>query len=240
MYYIQLNGQIIAYEKSGFGPRPFLLLHGNGEDHHIFDELVRVIDQQKFTIYAIDSRGHGASAEAKDLHYLNFALDVSRFITSLELEDVFIVGFSDGAIIALILASLHPDMLSGMIICGANRNPDGLTPKAIRMIRSAYRKDKNPLTAMMLSEPNILDRDLKRISVPVLVLAGEHDMIKKEETEAITRALPNSRMEILPGESHDSYVVHSEKLLPFINRFYKEHLTAYKLRHRPSDADPKI
>lgn len=222
MYYIQLNGQIIAYEKSGFGPCPLLLLHGNGEDHHIYDELVKVVDPQKFTIYAIDSRGQGGSAEARDLHYLNMALDISRFITSLELENVLLVGFSDGGIIALILASLHPDMAGGLICCGANRTPKGLTRKALHEIKSAYKKDHSPLTAMMLKEPNLLDRDLQRIPAPVLVLAGENDLIRKEETEAIAKALPKGEMEILPGETHDSYVVHSEKLLPYINRIYKE------------------
>ena len=32
--YIQLNGQVLSYEKQGEG-RPIILLHGNGESHKI-------------------------------------------------------------------------------------------------------------------------------------------------------------------------------------------------------------
>ena len=47
----------LYYEKKGEGA-PLIMLHGNGESHEIFDEATEVL-KRKFTVYAIDSRGHG-------------------------------------------------------------------------------------------------------------------------------------------------------------------------------------
>lgn len=57
--YIHINRQILYYDKTGNGS-PLLLLHGNGEDHTIFDLLIPMLEQH-YTVYAIDTRGHGAS-----------------------------------------------------------------------------------------------------------------------------------------------------------------------------------
>ena len=70
--YIQLNGQILYYEKYGEG-QPFLLVHGNGETHEIFDVLIPELAEH-YTVYAIDSRGHGLSASPKELHYPSVSL----------------------------------------------------------------------------------------------------------------------------------------------------------------------
>ena len=58
--YIQLNGQVIYYEKTGEGS-PVILVHGNKESHKIFDVLIPELSKQH-TVYALDSRGHGRSA----------------------------------------------------------------------------------------------------------------------------------------------------------------------------------
>lgn len=215
--YIQLNGQIISYEKSGTG-RPLILLHGNGEDHHIFDELVSTLTSD-FTVYGIDTRGHGGSATPEEFHYINMTLDISRFITSLEIDRPILVGFSDGGIMALLLARLHSDMLGGIIVCGANRSPKGLKRSALREIKAHYKKTKSPLDKLMLEEPHITDEDLARIQVPALIMAGQDDLIKESETHAICDAIPHADLVILPGEDHGSYVLHSTELSDFIKNF---------------------
>ena len=95
--YIHINRQILFYEKTGEGS-PILLLHGNGEDHTIFDALIPQLEQSH-TVYAIDSRGHGASNPTEDYHYSGMAEDIKELITSLEIDSPIIYGFSDGGII---------------------------------------------------------------------------------------------------------------------------------------------
>ena len=76
---IQINSQVIHYEhtycEASSNP-PLLLLHGNGEDLHIFDELIFSL-RNEYEIYALDARGHGLSAAPDVLHYDDMAEDVA-------------------------------------------------------------------------------------------------------------------------------------------------------------------
>ncbi len=217
--YIQLNGQVLLYEKVGEGT-PMIMLHGNGESHEIFEELATALAKEH-EIYAIDSRGQGGSATPKEYHYADMAADVIHFIESLSIEKPVIVGFSDGAIIALLVAMKRSDLLSSIVVCGANLTPKGLTGSSRREIKSLFKKTNSALVQMMLLEPNIAPADLASISVPTLVCAGEKDMVKPKETASIAASIPNAKMHIIKGATHGSYVEHSAALAPIISDFLK-------------------
>ena len=91
---ILVNGIELFYEISGQG-RPLILVHGNGEDHHIFDALVAKL-KNHYTCYCIDSRGHGLSSSVAVYSYQSMAEDIIEFIKSLKLSEVAYYGFSDG------------------------------------------------------------------------------------------------------------------------------------------------
>ena len=78
----------------------------------------------------------------------------------------------------------------------------------------------------MLTEPHIDPEGLKKITVPVLVTAGENDLILQAETEKIADLIPDSTLVILEGEDHGSYIVNSEiiggLLIDFLNREWLE------------------
>ena len=57
---VSVNGVEIYYEQTGSG-RPLIMVHGNGEDHTIFDKAANVL-KDSFTCYLVDSRGHGQSS----------------------------------------------------------------------------------------------------------------------------------------------------------------------------------
>lgn len=71
------DGTDIYYEKSGHG-FPLLLLHGNDGSGDFFSEQVPVLEQY-FTIYLIDSRGHGQSTNQAGT--LNFRLMADDLLT---------------------------------------------------------------------------------------------------------------------------------------------------------------
>ena len=95
---VQRNSALF-YTKTGNG-RPLIMVHGNREDHTIFDEAIGVL-KEHFTCYAIDSRGHGKSSPCRELHYKDMAADMIAFMTELDLTDVAFYGFSDGGIVGL-------------------------------------------------------------------------------------------------------------------------------------------
>lgn len=215
--YITVNGINLFYEKSGSG-RPILLIHGNSETHKIFDVLTRQLEGQ-FTVYAPDSRNHGKSGKTRTLGYEMMAEDIAAFIDALGLEKPILYGFSDGGIIGLLLASKYPDLLSKLVISGANTEPGAVKEKIARVFRIGFFFLRDVRISMMLQDPHITAEDLHKITIPVLVLAGEDDVIKEENTRFIAEHIPKSVLKILPGETHPSYVVHSPKLYPLIKEF---------------------
>ena len=206
---IHLNGLTFSYQVVGQGP-PMLLVHGNGEDHHIFDRSVRLL-KAHFTCYLIDSRGHGMSSPVNTFHYREMAEDMVMFLRKKNLKDVAFVGFSDGGIIGLLSAAMTR-RITTLVACGANRRPKGLRPFFRLSLRIGNFFQKDPLRQLMLCEPDITDQELQRIRANTLVLAGQHDLIKRKETDEIAEKIPHAKEMILPGESHSSYVVNSDKL----------------------------
>ena len=93
--YAIVNGLKLFYHKEGSG-RPVILLHGNGEDHTIFDVAIRDL-ARSYTVYALDSRAHGKSDPVPSLTYREMAGDVAGFIRQQGLEKPALVGFRTAA-----------------------------------------------------------------------------------------------------------------------------------------------
>lgn len=217
---LNVNGISIFFEKSGAGS-PVLLLHGNGEDHEIFRELILELEK-KHTVYAIDTRDHGKSSPVTKLHYLDMAMDIVSLIDKENLEKPMLYGFSDGGIVGLLIASKYPGLLSKLMISGANSNPRGLKTKWQIVFLLDYLKHRDHKMKMLLKEPDITRKMLNEIDIPVLVMAGQYDMIKKSDTVFIAKNIPQATLKIVEGEDHGSYVVHSEKLYPLLRDFLED------------------
>lgn len=214
---VTTNGVSIYYEVRGKKGPVLIMLHGNGEDHTIFDRAVAYLEQ-KFVVYLVDSRGHGESSPVREYHYQDMVDDLSEFIRKLKLDRPAICGFSDGAIVGLMFASQHPDSLSRLIACGANTRPETL--KGIRMAidRMGPLEKKDPKLRLMLTEPHITSEDLARIKVPVLVVAGSRDCVKRSDTDFIANSVQDGQICIMKRADHCSYVVHSTRVVDAIFR----------------------
>jgi len=210
------NGALY-YEVTGQG-QPLLLIHGNGEDHSIFDKAVPLL-KDHFRVYALDSRGHGQSFPVNEYHYQDMADDIRRFIAELALEKPVLCGFSDGGILGLMLASQFPDLLGSVIACGVNTRPKGIKPFWLMLFRMMYRFNRSPLFKLMLTEPNITPDQLSRITCPVLVTGGSRDMISRKHLEEVANQIPGARLRILSGEGHGSYIIGSEKIAQIVLDF---------------------
>jgi pimeloyl-ACP methyl ester carboxylesterase len=218
--YIEVNGIQLYYEKTGQG-KPVILVHGNSENHGIFDVLTKQL-LNEYCVYAVDSRDHGRSSRVKQLHYDDMAEDIAAFIDKLQLQGAILYGFSDGGIIGLMIASRHPGLLSRLVISGANLNVKGVKPVFNAITWLVYAITRNKKFKLMLKEPDIKDEELSKINIPTLVLAGSRDMIKEEHTMHIAEQIPGSTLRLLEGETHSSYVVHSEKLYDIIRPFIED------------------
>ena len=212
----KVNGVELYYEKSGAG-RPLLMVHGNGEDHSIFNEAVKEL-KRDFCCYTVDSRGHGRSSRVPTLHYEDMADDMIAFMEALNLRDAVFYGFSDGGVVGLIAAS-RCARITTLIVSGANLSPKGVARK-IRLSIWAWNLLKpDDKLALMLREPQISEDTLRAIRAETLVLAGSGDLILPEETRRIAAGIPGAKLQIVQGEDHGSYIVHSTRIAAIIREF---------------------
>lgn len=199
----------LFYTKAGSGPT-LLLLHGNGEDGTYFAHQIEEFSRD-FTVYAIDTRGHGKSPRgAAPFTISQFADDLLAFMDQQGLPQADILGFSDGGNIALTFALRHPDRVRRLILNGANLDPKGVKPLVQLPIVLGYHLaslSKSPkarahaeLLGLMVNEPHIDPAELKKLAMPVLVIAGTKDMIQERHTRLIAASIPGARLAIIPGD----------------------------------------
>ena len=214
--FCQVNGIRLYYEVSGEGPA-LIMVHGNTESHAIFDVALRDLSPH-YRVYTVDSRCHGSSTKNVPLSYDLMAEDMIQFIWAMDLKEPAFYGFSDGGIIGLKIALAEPELLGKLIVSGANLNPGGLKASVLLTYR-LFSLSGDPMYKMVVTEPRIPVSDLKAIRVPTVVLAGTKDMVRTAHTMEIAAAIPGALLELLPGETHGSYIVHSEKLGPLLQKY---------------------
>lgn len=194
--------------------RPLVLLHGNGEDHHVFDRLVPVLGTGR-ELVGIDSRAHGRSPRGEGpLTIASMADDVDAVLAELGLDGVDVLGYSDGGNVALELAVRHPGRARRVVVCGANLDPTGLRPpallamvatrRALRLLRGLWPGAVRTieLLDLMVDDPHLTAADLGGVTVPVLVVVGEHDLIRPEHSRLIAGSLPAGRLVVVAGVGH--------------------------------------
>ena len=142
------------------------------------------------------------------------AEDIFCVLNQLRIPKANIIGFSDGANLALILGYKHPQRIKRLVLTGANIKPNGLkfkfwlpTVLSYYMFTLAAQLDKKneihrDMLSIMIKEPNISEESLSKITAKTLVVAGENDIIKLKHTKKIAKLIKNSRLEIIKNADH--------------------------------------
>jgi pimeloyl-ACP methyl ester carboxylesterase len=183
-----------------------ILLHGNGEDGTYFEHQVTCF-QGRFRVIAVDSRGHGKSPRGTvPLSLGQFARDLGGFMDGLGMESAHMLGFSDGANVALLFALEHPERVRSLVLNGGNLFPEGLTEQTRREIDDEYQEalaagdeKQLELLRLMIDEPRIDPGNLAALRMPVLVVAGTDDMIEERHTRLIAECIPGSHLAFVEG-----------------------------------------
>lgn len=215
----------LNYIQKGAG-ETLILLHGNGENSDYFKNQIEYFSKN-YNVLAIDSRGHGkTSIGTKPFTLSQFADDLKNFLDNRSLTSVNILGFSDGANMALIFALRYPMYAKRLILNGANLYPSGVKLKHNIPTYFSYLfsplEHKKKLMKLMISEPNLNSSQLHNITNDTLVIAGKFDMIKESHTKLIANSLPNSTLKIIDG---DHFIAQSNALVfnSVVEDFLKKH-----------------
>lgn len=229
---IRIENANIYCETYGAGP-PVLVLHGGLGYLEDMSSQIRVLARSHFVI-AVDSRGHGRSTGASGpLSYALMSDDMVKVLDALKISRADVVGWSDGGIIGLDLAMRHPERVRKVVAISANYNPDGLgyTPSVAPIPRIALRYRllapypaqwptlyRNVVT-MWATQPQYTLNDLGQIKAPTLIVAGQYDLIKREHTDQLAKAIPGSQELIVAGATHGVPVEKPEIVNTEILRF---------------------
>jgi pimeloyl-ACP methyl ester carboxylesterase len=219
--HVDHDGARIWYAAFGSGP-PVILLHGGLGHSGNWGHQVPALVAAGHRVVVVDSRGHGRSTrDTRPYSYELMASDVLAVMDRLQLEKAAMVGWSDGACVALILAAQAPARSAGVFFFGCNMDPSGTKPfmptPVVDRCFSRHGKDYAALSAtpdqfmpfveavgeMMKTQPNYTAADLAAIRVPVAIVHSEHDeFIKPEHAEYLARSIPGAELIRLPGVSH--------------------------------------
>jgi len=233
--YYNIRGFKMYAETYGTG-QPLLIIHGNGGSINNFLYQVPYFSK-KYKVIVADSRAQGNSKdEADSLSYEMMADDYAALLDQMKIDSAYVIGWSDGGINGLLLAIRHPEKVKKLAVTGANLWPDttAVVNEVEQMVLPSYnvlktKRDKNAqekagwkLLRLLIEEPHIPLTDLHKISIPTLVIGGDHDVIKPEHTLLIAQNIPNSYLWILPNSCHSTPIIYKDEFNKEIDAFFSK------------------
>jgi pimeloyl-ACP methyl ester carboxylesterase len=219
--YIENDGARIWYSAFGAGA-PVILLHGGLGHSGNWGHQIPALIANGFRAVVIDSRGHGRSTrDGQPYSYELMASDVLAVMNALHFDRAALVGWSDGACTALILAAKSPERVAGVFFFACNMDPTGVRPfeptPTLNRCFSRHTEDYRQLSAtpdqfkqfvedvglMQRTQPDYSEQALAKIQVPVTIVQSERDeFIKREHAEYLAQAIPGATLILLNGVSH--------------------------------------
>jgi len=251
---VEVNGMTMYYEVSGEGD-PLIILHGAYMNIPTMGAIIPKL-AETHKVYALEFQGHGRTTDIdRPITYPNLADDVAAFMDKVGIKKADIFGYSMGAGAGLQLAIRHPEKVNKLAAASVAYDAEGWQPEfkafipqmTVEMIvgmpfAADYRKlaanpDGFPALVKKLialeHEPMAWEADVKALKTPVLIIAGDADVVTLEHAVAMFRLLGGgamgdmgkplaaSRLAVLPATSHTAVIGQTELLHAFIEPFLK-------------------
>lgn len=213
MEFYRSNGERIHYEIIGKG-FPIVFLHGNNLESGYFKKQ-RVLGRYYKLIF-VDSLGHGKSGDILgkiSFSYLADSLD--ELLSYLNIEKCLLIGHSDGANLAIKYASLHQERVAGILANSGNISFNGLKflpgyacyleevlYKTLGIIFPCFKR-RSKVSPLLREDLNIPQKTFSKSNYPVIVLVGDHDMIKREHSIYIAELFPRGKFIERKNQGHN-------------------------------------
>ena len=202
-----------------------VLLHGGLSNRDDFDAQLADLTA-RYRVWRPDRRGHGATPDVPGpITYDNMADDTIEFLERVVGEPAHLIGYSDGAMVGLLVALRRPDLVRKLVVMGLYVNGGGeaewfgryvrdataaTVPESLRRAygeRSPDGPDHFDVVAEKIlhlwrTEPDLPVDALRDLAVPTLVLQGDDDIVTLEHGVAMARAIPDVQLGVVPGTSH--------------------------------------
>ena len=207
------DGSFIFYRCYGQG-FPLFLLHGNNQDGTFFKQQIQAFSQH-YQVFVVDSRNHGQSTNnAPTLTFQQMAADLHSIMVFEKITKANLLGFSDGANIALYFTFLYPTFVHRLILNAGNTHRQGIKFYArlftffqqqwYRLLRRWLPQYQNKLKILSLldQELPLSNDDLTNLATPTLIIVGKQDVVKVAHSLSLVRLLPHATFVLVPNSGH--------------------------------------
>ncbi len=216
-----INGVRTWYDEHG-GGEPLVLLHpgGAGVEARVFGPNLGAF-AGSFHVFTPERRGHGHTPDVEGpITFDAMAHDMVGFVEAVVGEPGHLVGCSDGATVALLVALARPDIVRRLVLIAGVFHHDGWIEQAIdpnneppEFLARSYQEVSpdgashysvvvGKLAQMHCTEPTLAAEDLADVKSRTLVMVGDDDEVSLEHAIATYRALSDAELAVVPGTSH--------------------------------------
>ncbi len=228
-----------------------IFLHGWRSQSLVWQQIADRLKSEGYTIYALDLPGFGSSAAPDSAYTVGDYKEIVRcFIDKLELTNNIVVGHSFGGRVGIKLAAENPDLVQKLILVDSaglrledeirSNNLKKVIAKAVKPVFGLkimsglksyiYKKigSEDYLATPSLRETyvNVINEDLRpflpMIKASTLIIWGDKDTdTPLEYADIMHKEIAQSRLEILEGAGHFSFVDCPDKFTDLLNNFIK-------------------
>lgn len=245
---ISLPDVTLFYEAQGEGD-PLLLLPGAlGSGASDLSEQLSFFSAH-YRVIALDPRGYGQSCPPERDYPLHFyrrdAEDALALMDALGHDRFAVLGWSDGANSAALLAAYHPEHVSQLVMWGGNprlteeelhsfqsmRSLENWSPRALAPMRALYgdrlqdlwNRYIDGLEGIFNAGGDLYIAELPRIQCPTLILHGEKDpLVAGEHPRTLHQAIAGSELVLYPEGKHNIHIRYAPEfnaaVLAFLQR----------------------
>jgi pimeloyl-ACP methyl ester carboxylesterase len=218
--YVQLGAVRTWYDEHGEG-EPLVLLHGGLVDARFFEPNLPALAEH-FHVYTPERRGHGHTPDVEGpITYQLMTEDTIAFLETVVRQPADLVGHSDGAVVAMLVAIQRPELVKRLVMISGGFNKSGdaapdtewnvdqiaeflgpaygeVSPDGIGHFKVVATK----IGEMAAVEPNLQASELAKVTQRSLLMFSDDDLVTPQHMIDMYAALPNAELAIVPGTSH--------------------------------------
>ncbi|WP_020390408.1 alpha/beta fold hydrolase [Kribbella catacumbae] len=218
--YVQLGAVKTWYDEQGEG-EPLVLMHGGLVDARFFAANTPALAEH-FQVYVPERRGHGHTPDVEGpIGYQVMADDTIAFLETVIGQPADLVGHSDGAVTALLVAMQRPELVNRLVLISGGFNKSGEAgpemewdvPAITQFLGPAYGEvspdgeDHFPVVAtkigeMAAKEPDLQASELAAVTARTLIMFADDDLVTLAHSVEMYDNIPNAEFAVVPGTSH--------------------------------------
>ncbi|NEA33905.1 alpha/beta hydrolase [Streptomyces sp. SID13031] len=218
--YVQLGAVKTWYDEQGAGT-PLVLMHGGLVDARFFAANTPALAEH-FHVYTPERRGHGHTPDVEGpISYQLMADDTIAFLETVVGQPADLVGHSDGAFTAMLVAMQRPELVNRLVLISGGFNKSGEAgpemewdvPAITQFLGPAYGEvspdgeEHFPVVAtkigeMAAKEPDLQASELSAVTARTLIMFSDDDLVTLAHSVEMYDNIANAEFAVVPGTSH--------------------------------------